>query len=483
MTARLSMSVREPTSTDQSPAAWAPMFHDLVREHGFEELEVEGRLPASLRGTLYRAGPARFSNHGVPYQHIFDGDGGVCALRIADGRAQAAHRLVQSAALRAEARAGKMRYGGFATRVPGYAWQALRKTFRNSANTNVIPWQGKLLALFEAGLPTMLDSDLHTLGTTDLGGMIPQTFSAHPHRVASRKTLYNFGLRLGFRPRIDLYALPDAGQPRHLTSIPLPGRLWLHDFTLTQNHALFFVSPISTRLWSVLLGSASFAEALHWRPEQGTEVIVVGLDAPHRVRRFKVEPFYQWHFANAFEASDGQLHVDFIRYADFGTLTWLEGIRHGPTDRAAPGFFCRARIDVPGERLEWQQLNPRPVEFPRVAPSVEGAAYRYAWCAAHANVDATRQGMQDRILKLDVQSGAERVWAAGPGAYVGEPVFVPEGTREDEGWLLVMVWDSQRQRSCLAVLDAAHPERGPRARMWFPGPVPVSFHGSWLPGA
>ena len=40
-----------------------------------EGLRVEGRLPAGLRGTLYRNGPGLLARKGQRYRHWFDGDG------------------------------------------------------------------------------------------------------------------------------------------------------------------------------------------------------------------------------------------------------------------------------------------------------------------------------------------------------------------------------------------------------------------------
>ena len=60
---------------------------DLPREHAFERLEVQGTLPAELRGTLYRNGPGQFGQRGVRYSHPFEADGAITAVRIEDGRA------------------------------------------------------------------------------------------------------------------------------------------------------------------------------------------------------------------------------------------------------------------------------------------------------------------------------------------------------------------------------------------------------------
>ena len=48
------------------------LYRDLSREHGFEPLKVEGRLPDDLAGTLYRNGPGAFGAFGRRYHHLLD---------------------------------------------------------------------------------------------------------------------------------------------------------------------------------------------------------------------------------------------------------------------------------------------------------------------------------------------------------------------------------------------------------------------------
>src|SRR3954447_25322389 len=88
--------------------AWQRNLRDLPREHGFEPLTIEGRLPEGLRGTLYRNGPGLFSTFGRRYAHWFDGDGTVSAVRFdGAGGAAGAVRVVQGPGLREEQRRGR----------------------------------------------------------------------------------------------------------------------------------------------------------------------------------------------------------------------------------------------------------------------------------------------------------------------------------------------------------------------------------------
>src|SRR5690242_20256924 len=85
-------------------------FQDFQDSHGFVPLEVTGTVPADLRGTLYRNGPALFSNFGHRYHHWFDGDGSLSAVRFDGGRVDGAVRVLDTPHLVEERRAGKPLY-------------------------------------------------------------------------------------------------------------------------------------------------------------------------------------------------------------------------------------------------------------------------------------------------------------------------------------------------------------------------------------
>jgi carotenoid cleavage dioxygenase-like enzyme len=77
--------------------------------------------------------------------------------------------------------------------------------------------------------------------------------------------------------------------------------------------------------------------------------------------------------------------------------------------------------------------------------------------------DVNMPGMTgfDLLARIDVESGARDSFDAGDGAYLGEPVFVPHGAGETDGWLLSLKWDSRRNESALLVMDAGHLADGP----------------------
>lgn len=468
------------------PHAWHRAFRDLPREHGFERLTVEGHLPEGLRGTLYRNGPSLFSTFGRRYGHWFDGDGAVSAVRFDGEGALGAVRLVQSRALVDERRRGRAYYANYGTPAPTW-WRSLVSgltlDFKNAANTSVMIWQGRLYALFEVEPPTELSiEDLSTLGERDLDGAVLVSFSAHPHYVPARRSAYNFGVRYGRRTELDLFALPNDGPARRLGTLELPGPTMIHDFMATERNLVFFAPPLRLRLFKQLAGLGSFSENLRWLPGEGTEVLVVPIDAPVQARRFTVPAFYQWHFADARERGR-ELLVDYVRFPDFATNRWLRQVLDGPTDRAVTGQLYRAILDPARGTMRSEPLAAIGCDFPRVPRP--NHANPFVYVAAHSDDEAAR-GMWDRVARAEVETGRVESVSFGPGRYPSEPVFVrrpdPGGDQTgDNGWLLTLVYDAVADRSGLAVLDAGDLGRGTLACAWFDHHVPFTFHGNFYP--
>lgn len=462
-------------------ADWRPMLEDPRPQPSFVPLRVEGQLPPDLRGTFVRNGPALSHAMGTDYEHWFDGDGGLVAVQLGDGRARGALRLIETAGLTKERKRGRRLFPGFGTHAPAwwYPWAV-----KNVANTNVIAWQGRLLALWEGGRPHEVSLEtLQTRGLSDLGGVVPGAFSAHPHRVHARSAVYNFGVRPRLRGSIlDLFELPDHGPARRLASLPLPNMPFIHDFIATDRHLVFFISPVFVDIPRFLLRPRTYAECMQWQPEVGTEVLVVPIDDPTHPLRFRSEPFWQWHFGNAFERGD-EIVVDLVRFDSFsliGVSSELQDEAQGVVDHGVP---ARAVIDRRAASLRWETWSDRSVEFPRVAPSVEGAEHRHMYMAAHGERARQDGSLFDRVIKLDTLSGSIEEFAFDHGLFASEPIYAPNPSSkcEDDGWVMTLVYDAAVHRSHVAVFEAHDLVGGPVARVHFDRHVHYTFHGSFVP--
>lgn len=459
--------------------SFAALRQNLRRSHGFEPLELEGTLPEDLRGTLFRVGPGLFERFGVTVAHPFEADGAMAAVRFGDD-VEGAARVIESAGYLEEQAAGRRLYG------TGAGWlrhlsHNFRQRSKNTANTSVWLHEGQLYALMEGARPTKLDRDsLAVLGEDDFDGVLRSTFSAHPHRVATLQTSFNFGVRYGREPLLDVYAIPDQGRIRRLTSVAMPWSAMVHDFIATKTHLVFMICPVRIAILRALLGVANFERLLLWEPERGAQLMIVPLAEPEAVVRIETEPFWVWHFVNGFDDAD-ELVVDLCRYADFGTLAAIRTGRDVANESSAP-LYHRARIDVRRKRMTSEQRHHAPAEFPRVHAQVEGARHQFAYMLG--TDDGADQ--RDCVRVLEVDSGRSSQWLPERPTALSEPIPVARGDRsgDERGvWLLTGGLDDERERSFVAVLDAANLERGPVATAWFDQPLPLSFHGAFEPAA
>jgi all-trans-8'-apo-beta-carotenal 15,15'-oxygenase len=473
MVAATKHAVTESPPDDLYKRLWT---EDLPRSHGFEPLRVEGKLPAELRGTLYRNGPGQFGQFGQRYAHPFEGDGAITAVRFGgEGTVSGASQITPTAGLQAERMAGRQLYG-FSVPWLRRMRNVFGSSFKNTANTNVIVWQGKLLALMEAGKPTELDpADLSFRGETTLDGCVVSWFSAHPHRVASRNAIYNFGLEFGRKNRLHCYELPDAGAARQLAAIDLAAGLMLHDFIATESHLVFFLSPTRVSLKNIFLQLGGFESMWRWQPELGTEIICVPIDRPGDVVRFTTDAFYQWHFTNAFTRGN-ELVVDYVRYPDFGSFYELGRVlRDGTPREIGKGRPHRAVIDLTRRTFRSEQTLDRASEFPTIAPGREGREHALSYLALE-NLTS--------IGKLDARTNKLSTHTLPSTQRATEPLFVPRpgSTAEDDGWVIALCHDGPSNQAFAAVYDAARLEDGPLARAWFDHQIPITFHGTFAYG-
>lgn len=473
----------------QGSRAWVGAMTNVAREHGFEPLRVEGTVPSGLSGTYFRNGPGLVELFGRPYGHWFDGDGLISAVRFADGEAEGAARLIQTAGLLEERRRGKPYFGAYGTVAPGMwnpvrALRSARGSAKNPANTSVLLWNDRLLALCEAGRPFELDPrDLSSIGQTDLG-VIPRGFSAHPHRVAANGYVYNIGIEIGRPSSLDVFALRPDGTAGHVVRLPLDFPTMIHDFAVTERFLVIFVGPLRLQLLPTLLGRKAFADALVWEHDRGTEVIVVPLDAPASPRRFRVDAFWAWHIGNAFER-DGKIVMDIVRYRDFpSSASWLAGVSKGGLEAGSPdGYLGRAELDLHAETLRFEPMRARSGEFPRVAPALDARANGIVYWTEHSTESVFRTSPPDTVVKVDTASGRSDEYTFPERHFPSEAVYAPRpgSDAEDDGWLLSLVYDADAHASYWAILDASRLANGPIATAHMDHHIPLSFHGAWSP--
>ncbi|MGA7953883.1 MAG: carotenoid oxygenase family protein [Gloeobacterales cyanobacterium] len=475
-------------TTTSSPAVtktWARAIAKPGVEFALTPLSIlSGAIPAGLRGSLYRNGPARLERGGQKVGHWFDGDGAILGIHLTERGASGVYRYIQTKGYQAEEAAGKFLFGGYGMLPPGPVWERVSKGTKNAANTSVIALPDKLLALWEGGQPHSLDlQTLETFGLEDLGalaGGLP--YSAHPKRDPKTGEIFNFGVLPGKNAVLKLYRSDASGKIVQQGSLELEGVPMIHDFVLAGPYLVFLIPPVRMSPLPVLARLKSYSDALTWQPEKGTQILVFERNTLTLISRGEAEPWYQWHFGNGYQEADGTLVIDFIRYEDFQSNQFFKEVATGITQTEAKGTLWQLRLDPKtGKILQIQEVCARTGEFPLVHPREVGRPSRYIYLSIRRSGTSIGQELLDAIGRFDYQTGTLTEANLGDHRYPMEPIYAPDLSNSDQGWILTVVFDVRNESSEVWIFDSEHLDQQPICRMALPTVIPFGFHGTWNP--
>ncbi len=426
------------------------------------DLPVTGVIPPDLEGRLLRNGP---NPAVVPADeedyHWFSGDGMIHAISLAEGRATGyRNRWVRTRALSAKK-------GTPPPRGPG-------EPIDGPANTHVIRHASTTLALVESGFPHALSPGLDRARVHDFDGALASPMTAHPKVDPDTGELIFFGSDVFGPPFLRYHVADAAGALVRTEEIEIPRATMMHDFGVTATRVVFLDLPV---VFELGLATEGRTMPYEWMADAGARIGVMPRNEGNdRIRWIGIDPTYVFHVLNCYDDSGGDnIVMDVVRYdSAFDTAP-------GETISSNQPVLARWTIDPASNRMSEQRLDDTPVEFPRVADEVAGRAHRYGYCTRLG--DRADQPEQLGLVKYDLARDVSTRFEPGEYRSPGEAVFVraADGSGEDEGWVLTVVYDATRDASDLVILDSTSFGGPPVATVHLPARVPFGFHGSWVP--
>jgi carotenoid cleavage dioxygenase len=423
------------------------------------DLPVDGALPPELTGRYLRNGPNPLP--GEDPGHWFVGHGMIHGVRLREGRAEwYRNRWVRTGAL-----AGRP----YVTER-GFDRSAVH------ANTHIIEHGGRLLALIESGFPYEMTPELDTVGPCDFDGRLTTAMTAHPKCDPVTGDLHFFAYS-PLAPHLVYHRLSAAGELVASAEVPGAGPSMMHDFAITDRHALFLDLPMVFSLDRV-----GRTMPYGWDDGYPARIGVMPLERPGEVRWIPIDPCYVFHVGGAHVDPAGRIVLDGCRYGAADIAGLWRGIGGGPAGvgaDAATSFRARLHrwtIDPDAGTVAETALDERPAEFPTLDDRLVGRPSRHRYTVSQLGDVAA-------VVKYDGQTGAVTAHELGPDTVTGEAVFVPaqDGTADDDGWLISITTRRDASASQLLVLDASDLAAAPVATVTLPRGVPVGFHGSWIP--
>ena len=537
-----------------------------------EEMRVAGSIPAGFPdGKFSYVGPnPKFPREhykkwgtgpdqpklgfGEGWHHWFEGDGMVYAVDFRRKQNDSSKSLVTYRnryvrtnswhdELEAETRlfAPLMNASGKAF-LPNAVHNLLRGGYflKDSANTALANYGGKMLALQDTMPPWELDADsLETKGACDFDGQLPfyVPFTAHPKIAPDTGHLHFFGFNPVYPPHISLGALDgDTGKMSDVTSLwhnAAQGATFMHDFCVTAKRIVLFEGSMNIRPTRMLGGN----HPLMYDPKQRARFGLADRDPSTGA----VVGDVRWcecscaqmvyHFINAYECEEsGNVIVTGVREDGFfhgalaanGTRQWIkEALASGD---AVPRVHEWVIDPVAGKVIGERWLFDDVVEVPRINDAFAGVKNRFAYAGrVHGSSLANDAQLKfDAVVKFDLETGTSETYEHGVGRYGMEQQFVPatNGKDEDDGWLVLYVHDeaacavacdetrcettaststnsentlgleraprslcdaAATGRTECVVLDAKNVAAGPVCRIALPSRVPYGAHALWTP--
>jgi carotenoid cleavage dioxygenase len=420
---------------------FAPVFEEVTET----DLKVTGEIPKALNGRLLRNGANPQSGFS---DHWFLGNGMLHGVEIRDGNANWYRNRYVKTPLFLDPEADVM--------------ASLRDMTRSSANTHVIHHAGKIMALEEGHWPFVVSDELETIGPHNYDGKLKGSMTAHPKTCSETGELISFGYGMT-EPYLTYHRTSASGELLQVEDITVKAATMIHDFNITRNHVIFMDLPA---LWN-LEGMATTGLPILWDESYGARLGVMprdGTDAD--VTWYEINPCYVFHPLNAYEDGNNII-IDVCRMED----TMKPGSN-------SPPMLYRWVIDQDKGTVLETQLDDRMVDFPRVGNSVVGQKYRFGYTAAFAPSLPVAEG----FIKYDMDNNSSEFHNLN-GGQGSEPVFVkdPDGTSEDDGWVLSYVYQPGDNKSEIVIVDSRAFEKEPVARIHLPVRVPAGFHGNWVP--
>ncbi|MFI0407651.1 carotenoid oxygenase family protein [Actinomadura sp. 3N508] len=439
------------------------LFAPVAEEVTAHDLPVTGRIPAGLRGRYLRIGPNPLGPLGPDEDasyHLFTGAGMVHGIRLRDGRAEwYRNRWVRSRDV--------------AERL-GEPWAAgpAVEGFDVSPNTHVIEHAGETYALIEAGArPYRLDHELGTLGPSDFGGTLKGGYPAHTKKDPDTGELHAIGYYFGWE-HLEYTVLSADGRIVRSVEIPVADSPMVHDLALTQKYVVIYDLPIT---FSMRLAEEGRSLPYEWNPKHPARVgIMPRSGGAADVRWIDIPPCWVFHTLNAYDDGD-RVVVDLVSFPSF--------MNGGRTDGNPPPTLDRWTIDPAALTVHQETIDDRAQEFPRMDERLVTRPHRYGYTVTAEAIVQNQAG--EALMKHDYVNGSSeaRLFPAGSG--VGEAAFVPSGpsAAEDDGYLMALTFDPERQATDLVIIASQDFTGEPVATVHLPVRVPLGFHGSWAPDA
>ena len=445
---------------------------------------VYGALPSGLRGALYRNGPAYHDIGGERFGHWFDAPGMIQKYAIKGNIIEHHGRFIATPRNCRELNENKMLFSAFGTGGAGLSSGGSADN-QNTGNIHVTQHAGELMALWEAGSPYILDPDtLETKGKKVWSEEIESLpFSAHT-RHDHDGSLWSIGYS-AIPGGLVLYHISADGELINFGFMPMEVGGMMHDFVLTDTKLVVMIPPY---LADKLEGE-HFLDRYSWYGDQPVKALVFDKSDLSLIREIELDPFWVFHFGNAYDASSDEIVCDFAMHDD---VTFMEDDAFAFMDGSWDGHvstgltYAKVRMNIrTGQSILERRPEFGPAEFFRINPQDNLTNHRHTLMLTER--DATLAGIKrgenilfGRVVLYDRQSDRISAFSAPATQILEEHLIVPKPRSQDDFWILGTGHDWRAGETFFSVYEGLALEDGPIFQANMDGVLPLGLHGNFI---
>ncbi len=444
------------------------------------ELKPDKPIPEWLSGQFIRNGPGLFYIGNNRFNHWFDGLAMLHKFDFRNGKVRYQSDFLDCEASRQSLSGETLTYSEFATDPCWSIFGKLRSMFRqgptDSAKVNLAKIGDQYFALGETTMQIAFDPDtLESLGTYNFQQPKFGTSStAHPH--IENSDAYNLITKYGPIDRYQILKMDDSATK--IASVITTSPAYMHSFGMSEKYYVLAESPFTVNSLKLIANTKPFIENFKWDNKRGTKIWVIDRSTGKVVLKKEIEPFFFFHFVNTFDTDDG-LSFDIVTYPNAAIIKayYLDRLKHQSME-IPKGKLHRVEIDLKQKTSNISQISGQGIELPHIDYDRYNMNKAYNFVYAMGLSDAN-PAFYDQITKINISDKSSIQWSE-QGCFPGEPVFIasPESQQEDEGIILTLVIDTNKEASFLLILNAANLEE--ISRIPTPEPILAGFHGNFF---
>jgi carotenoid cleavage dioxygenase-like enzyme len=451
------------------------------KETELTKLDVQGELPMWLRGKLVRNGPALYEAGKQQLRHWFDGFGMLHGFTIEEGNV-----FYQSKFINSPEYVEDQKEGAVKTVTWGTPADPCRSIFRRFfANFKATPTNTPV-SVIKIGQRYFTTSDIASLNEFDLKTLDTlstrtadkgSVMAAHP-AFGSSGEVWNMLSHLGPMVKNEIVSLEHPESPAIQEAFTRPKLFYYHSFANTDRYFIVIEQPLYLSFWK-LMGSGpanrSFYDCYYWDEQATNKFHIYDRQSGEMETIDSDLSFFFFHTINTYQENQ-QLIIDLSAYDSSAIIDdfYLSKLSTTGIPDHHRASICRITIDLKTKGISMDDFSSN-IELPVINHRFGGRPYRYAY-GVYSLEESPR--LADAIIKYDYKSHTQSI--CHDSSFIpGEPVFVenPEAENEDDGVLLVVCHDLEKEVACLVVLDAASLEVIASAHA--PAHIPMPLHGQF----